>query len=114
MISCPTCGSRDVRRCARRGLADLIRSWFDLWPYRCDRCRKKFSSKQRRNPNDQRAGESLARAAERRFQTTEQQPVAHVTIQAESHEQLQHMLLTLNRVVDSYSRGPRARQNSVQ
>jgi hypothetical protein len=41
-ISCPKCGSMDVRRSRSEGLVGLLARTFGRWPFRCRSCRTKF------------------------------------------------------------------------
>ncbi|HEX9760680.1 MAG TPA: hypothetical protein VGA40_07155 [Candidatus Acidoferrales bacterium] len=39
---CPLCGSTEVRRSHRRGLAEAVLNLFGVKPYRCQRCDHRF------------------------------------------------------------------------
>lgn len=42
VLTCPVCGSQDVRKSQRSSRFDLIRRWRGLRRYRCRDCRKTF------------------------------------------------------------------------
>jgi uncharacterized protein with PIN domain len=39
---CPSCGSKNVSRSARRNLVEKAISLFRVLPYRCQDCRRRF------------------------------------------------------------------------
>lgn len=41
-VTCPKCGAKGAHRSHRRSLFEYGLSLFDLWPYRCQRCRSPF------------------------------------------------------------------------
>jgi len=41
-LSCPKCGTRDVRVSTRQGFGELIRGLFGIYPLRCRRCRARW------------------------------------------------------------------------
>jgi hypothetical protein len=41
-ISCPKCGSPDVRRSKSEGLLAAMARMFGRWPFRCRSCRIRF------------------------------------------------------------------------
>jgi predicted Zn-ribbon and HTH transcriptional regulator len=41
-FQCPQCGSRDTRKSYPSGLIDALMMMFELTPYRCRQCRKRF------------------------------------------------------------------------
>ncbi len=40
-LTCPRCGSRDLRRSRRRSVERLV-SWLRYFPFRCMRCAHRF------------------------------------------------------------------------
>ncbi len=130
-MTCTRCGSDNISRSRRRGLADHLCASLGLWPYRCEECSLRFWADQRRRPREtsaratrasgqqvhsEQGGEtgstfrSFARKAaadaqagpEMAFRTGEGKPQAKIVLQADSHEQLSHILLALNRAVMAY------------
>ena len=43
---CPACGSKFTRRSMRRSWQDRFKSYFGLWPYRCQMCNTRFTGPQ--------------------------------------------------------------------
>ncbi|HEV2202139.1 MAG TPA: hypothetical protein VGR73_20150 [Bryobacteraceae bacterium] len=41
-LSCPKCGSHDVRRSKAEGFWAAIQRTFGRWPFRCRSCRARF------------------------------------------------------------------------
>jgi len=41
-MTCPKCGSSDVRRSHTEGIAAAMLRVFGKWPYRCRSCRSRF------------------------------------------------------------------------
>jgi hypothetical protein len=44
VLTCPTCGSDNVRRSRRRSIVGLLQRWRGLRRYRCRECRRTFYS----------------------------------------------------------------------
>ena len=101
-------GSTDAHRSRRKAFRDRLRTWFGRWPYRCQNCGLRFWAQgryaprsQRRSTNDTATNHSH-NGPEMAFRTHTQKPQAKIVVQAESHEQLNHILLALNQAVSSY------------
>jgi len=43
-LSCPKCGTRDVRVSHRRGLIEQFKGLFGIYPLRCRRCKERWST----------------------------------------------------------------------
>ena len=43
-LSCPRCGTRDVRVSHRRGVGEYARALFGVYPMRCRRCRERWET----------------------------------------------------------------------
>jgi predicted RNA-binding Zn-ribbon protein involved in translation (DUF1610 family) len=41
-LSCPKCGSADIRRSKNEGVVAAFLRIFGRWPYRCRSCRSRF------------------------------------------------------------------------
>jgi hypothetical protein len=84
---------------------DELKSWIDLWPYRCLGCELRFFARLRRLP----PRALRPRAVEQSdvaFQTHPERPVAQVVVRADSHEQLDAMLLAMNRAISNFNDSP--------
>ncbi len=128
-MTCTRCGSDNISRSRRRGLADHLLAGLGRWPYRCDECGLRLWAAQRRRPREtparQTQGETggqfrayAQKAATAQsapsgpgiaFRTDGGKPQAKIVLQADSHEQLNHILLALNRAVMSYQ--PQAQEH---
>jgi hypothetical protein len=127
-MNCPKCGSEDVERIRRHGAMDAVRATLGSWPYRCSDCDSRFHSRYRypveseeyytaqsgadffHSPHQESGATFRAEAAAAEadfgpamaFRTHEQKPQAKIVVEADNHEQLNNILLALNRAVHSY------------
>jgi hypothetical protein len=110
MIKCPGCGGVQFWRSRRRGLGENILARVGYWPYRCLECSERFRLRMR-NHVPQTATPKPETKAEMKPDDVgpevashrhPHQPVAKVVIQADSHEQLDQVLLALQRAVARY------------
>ena len=104
---CPRCKSEKIRRSKRRGLRDRMWGLLGRWPYRCKDCSFRFRRRIRyAAPPPSPTPGTTARALEPRvdlaFRTHPCIPLAKVLLRAESQEQLEQMLVTIERTVGSY------------
>jgi hypothetical protein len=97
--------------------------WFGCWPYRCEHCGLRFWANKRYTPHPQgqsqtgntrnkpinNAKEGPAMA----FRTHREKPQAKIVVQAESHEQLNHILLALNQAVNSYQQTSKKQEQTA-
>jgi ribosomal protein L44E len=109
-IDCPNCHSDAIARIRRRGIVDHIRAYCGRWPYYCRFCGKYFYASQRYPSQRPRHSSEAARRAARESGATgpqmayrgdPQRPIAKIVIQADSHAQMDEILLALNRAVVS-------------
>src|SRR4051794_1136523 len=120
-MTCTRCGSSDVNRSSRRGACDEIQSWFGRYPYRCSACGLRFRMTGRYRDRDRSSTRSASRPSERAqhqtpkptpassgpemaFRAHAEKPQAKIVVQAETHEQLNHILLTLDKAISSYGK----------
>ncbi len=122
-MTCTRCDSSDVNRSRRSGVCDRVQSWFGRYPYRCSGCGQRFRSLGRyadRNParpnpqqpaahGHQTAGPTASASSkpEMAFRAHPEKPQAKIVVQAETHEQLNHILLTLDKAIHAYEKTPR-------
>src|SRR3954468_10006148 len=122
-MTCTRCGSCDIHRSRRSGACDQIQSWVGRYPYRCGACGLRFcatgpyldthpaanstytagAQQQHRAPNPAAA----ASGPEMAFRTDMTKPQAKIVVQAETHEQLNHILLTLDAAINAYGKTTR-------
>jgi hypothetical protein len=69
---------------------DKLLSWVGRWPYECRTCNRRFHHTSRWGPVAPKAGKR---------RVTPHGPVAHVVVKADTHEQLDHILLALHNAV---------------
>ena len=113
---CPGCGSTDIARRRRRGILAQVRATFGLWPYRCLDCGKRFLLRQRYPPQQpvtsstmepdwgsRDRAQSIGFQAE--YRTDPMQPIATIVVHADSHDQLDSILLALSRAISAEQRG---------
>jgi len=43
-LSCPKCGTRDVRVAQRRGIGEYFRAFWGVYPLRCRRCKTRWET----------------------------------------------------------------------
>jgi hypothetical protein len=101
-MHCPGCSGTNIHRSRRNGLFDELRALLGLWPYRCYRCQKRFSLPLRALPLRQTS--AFKDAADVAFRTHDLKPVAQVVVRADSHEQLDQILITLGNALASYNK----------
>jgi hypothetical protein len=97
--------------------------WFGRWPYRCYRCGRRFWTGKRYIPpftepsQTERARTTSTNAAqehpEMAFRTHPEKPHAKIVVQAESHEQLNHILLALNQAINSYQKTSKKQEQTA-
>ncbi len=97
--------------------------WFGRWPYRCEHCHLRFWAKGRFAPRSQgqsqtgRVGHTSTnttqKGPEMAFRTHNQKPQAKIVVQAESHEQLNHILLALDRAVQTYQQTSKKQEQTA-
>jgi hypothetical protein len=112
--ACPCCHSVDTRRRHRYGPFDYIRAWFNHWPYRCLECGKGFYSSQRYSSRDAcRSAQEGQAASGRRsaspqmaYRTDPGHPLARIVLQADTHAQMNKILLALSQAVQSFASEP--------
>ena len=113
-VTCKRCLSNDIQRSRRKGLGDKLKAVAGWWPYRCEDCERRFYARGRHlrpDPQPTQAGTRSAFAAAAgsegpamAFRADAVKPQAKVVIAADSHEQLNDILLALDRAVNSYQR----------
>lgn len=113
-MTCPQCGLDDVRRSRRQGWLDSWRSWMGWYPYRCGECGERFYAVGRRpggSPAPQYVDPLIIRPRdfEVAFRADAVKPVAQVMVRADTHAELNQILLTLGRAISSYGRGGSAK-----
>src|SRR5438309_3832038 len=119
-MTCMRCGSCDVHRSRRSGACDQMQSWIGRYPYRCQACGFRFRAtgryldaqpaakttyttggqQQYRAPKPA----SPASGPEMAFRTDMAKPQEKIVVQAETHEQLNQILLTLDKAINSYGK----------
>src|SRR3954462_6075870 len=97
--------------------------WFGRWPYRCQHCGLRFRAHQRYAPspqshsptgNQRNAATNMAQEGpEMAFRTHREKPQAKIVVQAESHEQLNRILLALNQAVNSYQQTSKKQEQTT-
>src|SRR5947209_7993632 len=117
-MTCRHCGCSYVHRSRRRGVWENAQSFFGLWPYRCQRCGLRFAARGRhsdRRPtttpstgsrikNESAASSPSPEGPAMAFRTHTDKPQAKIIVRAESHEQLNQILLSLDRAIHSYQK----------
>jgi hypothetical protein len=96
-MHCPSCSRTALARSRRVSLIDQILCWFGRWPYRCLSCNQRFYSTQRWPPRQ--AGHQDGRKASRAEQWA---PTAQIVVKAETHKQLDSLLLALHTAISSH------------
>ena len=112
-VCCVRCRSTEIARIRRRGVLDQILAQFDRWPYRCLACAKSFRLNQRHVAGE-RSRSSKRRSPERTrtanadmaFRTDPVRPYAKIVVEADTHSQLDSILLALRRAVSSSQAAP--------
>ena len=103
MFQCPKCSGTQLQRSRRRGVGDNVFASAGYWPYRCQQCSARFRLPARdySGAGRKREPEKLASAAPPEIESYRHpdRPIAKVVIQADSHEQLDRVLLALERAV---------------
>jgi hypothetical protein len=104
---CPRCKSERIIRSRRRGIRDYLWGRVGLWPYHCKDCGRRFRLPVRHYPTrSDTARAPVTRAPEAKpnlaFRTHPSIPLAKVLLRAESQEQLEQMLIRIERTVGSY------------
>jgi len=128
-MTCTRCGSSDVHRSRRSGASDEVQSWFGRYPYRCANCGRRFRATGRYLDRQSAQSSSNASGAhpsggatayqganaagtsdgpEMVFRAHPAKPQAKIVVQAETHEQLNHILLTLDKAINSYGKSAKA------
>ena len=111
-MTCPHCGSGDLRRLPRRNLIDHLRALFNRWPYRCRDCARRFTGNVRwQEPITGRVRRKPADMVSRKASG---EPTAQILVRAETHEQLDHILLALNNAVSAYGRAEPVRPSATE
>src|SRR5437660_4286949 len=115
-MTCTRCGSCDVHRSRRSGACDQIQSWMGRYPYRCAACGLRFRATGRyadKRPARQKAqsaggarsqapkASAVSSGPEMAFRAHPAKPQAKIVVQAETHEQLNQILLTLDTAINS-------------
>ncbi len=119
-MTCPHCGSDDEFRLRRHGLLNQVQAIFGNWPYRCSDCNGRFRARFRsledaeahKIKRDQQAPAqpfsppiqhaSADEGPDMAFRTHPERPLAQIVVQADTHEQLNNILLALNHAVNTY------------
>ena len=134
-MKCKRCGSDDVARSRRRSLWDHFKAALGRWPYRCDDCGLRFAAPFRYPEDAAHLAEAALKTtaqdvsgadfrayasdAERQgpdmvFRTQAGKPQAKIVLQADTHEQLNQILLTLNRAVNAYQTRSRTHASQAE
>jgi len=96
VMQCPSCGKSGVGRIRREGVVDQINRCIGRWPYRCFSCNTRFYHRDR----------WIAPGREPRQQTRATPPpavpTAQIVVKAETHEQLDSLLLALHDAISSH------------
>lgn len=118
-MTCTRCHSSDIHRSRRKGAWDNLQAWFGRYPYRCEDCGLRFAATGRyldresgnaRNdyakssPQYATAGQNGSAGPEMAFRSHPAKPQAKIVVQAETHEQLNHILLSLDKAINSYGK----------
>src|SRR4051812_14159369 len=123
-MTCIRCGSSEIHRSRRSGACDRISSWIGRYPYRCQHCGMRFRAAGRYvNPNSRNPKSTHSERAKDQygapratsgqcgpdmvFRAHAAKPQAKIVVQAETHEQLNQILLTLDKAINSYGRSAR-------
>jgi hypothetical protein len=116
-IGCPQCHSTDTARRRRRGILNKIRSTFNSWPYRCLSCGVCFHANQRQPgydtgpssrtepPRAQQAKTSAQQDSDGprvAYRTEPVRPYAKIVLEADTHEQMDAILMALDRAVSMH------------
>ena len=91
MSTCPKCRGA-LHRSHRRGLTDYVRSWWGVVPYRCCECEERVYLSRvslESKPKDLPAHDLI-------IKLDSEKPTARVVIQAETHDDLQQVIHSLN------------------
>ncbi|HXE11260.1 MAG TPA: hypothetical protein VN633_04020 [Bryobacteraceae bacterium] len=98
-MQCPHCGNSDVWRLRRRW-RDRILSYFNRWPYICHQCERRFWADARWPVRNQPAPAPPVRQSYAA-------PSATIEVRAETQQQLDQMLLSLNQAINQFQKSPR-------
>ena len=131
-MTCKRCGSKNINRSRRRGLIDQLKAALGRWPFRCESCAYRFAAPHRHVVKDETSSHSTAekrpesgtsyrkhatqsakQGPEMAFRTQGPKPHAKIVLQAETHEQLDQILLALDRAVNAYGPSTRPQAYSV-
>jgi DNA-directed RNA polymerase subunit RPC12/RpoP len=100
-MQCPHCSSGDIWRLRRRRLRDSLLSYFNRWPYICHQCEKRFWADARWPVRNQPA------PAQPPVRQTYAAPSAIIEVRAETQQQLDQMLLSLNQAISQFQKVPK-------
>lgn len=110
---CPRCHSADVARTRRRGIFDHINAQFGRWPYICRSCRRCFraslrypppSPKQQSRAKEHAAQKTSSTTPQMAYRADTERPVAKIVLRADTHAQMDEMLLAIGRAIAGYER----------
>ena len=113
-MTCKRCQSSDIERSRRKTVLDQLKAALGWWPYRCDDCGLRFHARGRSlsSPIPEASdevpnyGPSVSFSSEdgpaMAFRADVLRPQAKIVVSAENYDQLNHILLALDRAVSSY------------
>jgi hypothetical protein len=113
MVRCPRCQYGEVVRRHRHGIGDQFRAWIGRWPYYCRDCKTFFYAGQRSRGSDGDGSDARRKEIHQSYafegsrfayQVDSVRPTAKIVVQAESHAQMNEILLALSRAVAGYDR----------
>jgi hypothetical protein len=108
-MCCPHCGDADVWRLRRRRLRDRLLSLLNRWPYICHGCESRFWSDVRWPAKASGPANAPQPARPRPVSA----PSATIEVRAESQEQLDRMLLSLNRAISQFQTSSREAEETT-
>jgi len=112
-IDCPRCHSADIARTRRRGIFDHIRAQLGRWPYICRSCRKCFRASLRYPPprpkpysraKEEMRQDTSSAGPQMAYRADTERPVAKIVLRADTHAQMDEILLAMGRAVARYER----------